>query len=277
MIQLVAVDLDDTLLQEDLRISRRNLEAVRAAREQGIIVGIATGRMYESLLKYAQQLELFGTPGFIISAGGGMAIETETMTTLHQQTLPVELTSELLRFFETYEVPVEIHHDGCSYATRDGVWVREDCRLAGLDLRVVDDMHTRIQNMPVYKLLIAEDRDRIPRLYRETMNTFGNRISTVVSKPEFLEVLPQNVNKGTALRRIAEYFHVPMHQCLAIGDGHNDMEMIRIVGCGVVVRNASDDLKRIATHVTSATNDESAVAETLERFLTGDSMSSVAT
>ena len=270
MIQLVAIDLDDTLLQSDLRISHKNLEAIQAARARGIIVGIATGRVYDSVVKYADELGLFGTPGFIISAGGGHALETEGMQTLHQQTLSGDLIDELLLFFNAHEVPVEVHHQGCSYATRDGRWVREDCRLAGLNLQVVDDLETRIRDIPAYKLLIAEEQERIEQLFVETNITFGERISTVISKPQFLEVLPAGVNKGTALERVAAHFSVGIDQCMAIGDGHNDLEMIRSVGCGVAVRNGNEELKRIADYVTTGTNEESAVAEALEHLLSGD-------
>ncbi len=85
----------------------------------------------------------------------------------------------------------------------------------------------------------------------------------VLSTPTLLEVTAGGVNKGTALRWMADYLDVPIEATIAFGDQHNDVDMIRTAGFGVAMGNAVDAVKQVAKHVT-AHHKEDGVAVVLE-------------
>jgi Cof subfamily protein (haloacid dehalogenase superfamily) len=88
----------------------------------------------------------------------------------------------------------------------------------------------------------------------------------VRSHPHFLEIMAPDIDKGTALRRLADHFELPMEQVMAIGDGGNDIEMLQAAGVGVAVANAEGRVKAVADVITERTNNEGAVAEVFRRY-----------
>lgn len=86
------------------------------------------------------------------------------------------------------------------------------------------------------------------------------------SKPNYLEVIPLGVNKAEALANLTQMLGIDLSQVAALGDGHNDVEMLRAAGVGIAMGNASDEVKAAAEWVTG-TNDEAGVAQAIGKLL----------
>ena len=97
---------------------------------------------------------------------------------------------------------------------------------------------------------------------------FGEAVHLYRSKDTYLEITPKYIDKAKALKVLldAEY-EFGLAEVIAFGDNHNDDELIKRVGWGVAVGNATDTLKSLANYVSGYTNKEDAVAKALERFL----------
>jgi hydroxymethylpyrimidine pyrophosphatase-like HAD family hydrolase len=120
-----------------------------------------------------------------------------------------------------------------------------------------------------YKLLIPGDPLILSPLEKLLRNYLGDDMTIFTSKPYFLELLPPNTDKGTALARVAQQLGIPREEVLAIGDSMNDEAMIRWAGVGVAMANGDDRIKSMASMVTDKSNDDDGIADLIERYLLG--------
>ena len=87
------------------------------------------------------------------------------------------------------------------------------------------------------------------------------------SSNRYIEFNPKGVNKGAALRTLADHLSIPMNETIAIGDNINDLAMIREAELGIAVANAVPTRKEAAQHTTIEDHEQSAVAEVIETFI----------
>jgi hydroxymethylpyrimidine pyrophosphatase-like HAD family hydrolase len=111
----------------------------------------------------------------------------------------------------------------------------------------------------VNKLMLIGPSDAIERFQQYT-----KQLNTVQSEPIYLEILPPNINKGTALLQLIDLMRGHPDEFTAVGDNLNDLEMIGMLRQGVAVRNAHPKLKDVAAWVTLRSNDENALVEVID-------------
>ena len=266
MIQLLALDLDDTLLREDLSISPRNKAAVRAAEERGVHVVLASGRAVAAMERYAEQLGMFERSGYMISDNGSTVTSTMPRATLVRHVLERPLLRKLLAAFEELELPVQVYRDKTILVTRENAITGTDMRLSGFSRELMADMADSLDFDPT-KLVIPGDPAHLPQALQQIRQRFEGRVNSFISKPYFLEVLPVQADKGTALEYVATAVGVPREAIMAMGDAANDLGMIRFAGWGVAMANATDEVKKGARVVSAATHEHDGVAEIIERYL----------
>jgi Cof subfamily protein (haloacid dehalogenase superfamily) len=269
-IRLVALDLDGTLIGEDLRLPRRTTAAIRAAVERGVHVVLATGRMTTSALPYAREL---GLRAPLIGLQGALVRE-----------MPAPGSARLGRLLLHRPLAADVAHDTIAW-----------CRAAGLtphvnhlekmvvpvsDQRaddysswnlgrvvVVPDLGEWIRG-PVTKI-ISVGRPPLPDASLERARAdFAGRADPTVSHPMFLEFLAPGVNKGSAVRFLARRLGVDLRDALAIGDQGNDAEMIAEVGMGVAMAGAPDTVRAVARLVAPPLAEEGA-AQVIEELVLG--------
>jgi hydroxymethylpyrimidine pyrophosphatase-like HAD family hydrolase len=120
-----------------------------------------------------------------------------------------------------------------------------------------------------YKLLIPGDPMLLQPLEALLKVYVGDNATLFTSKPYFLEILPAQTDKGTALAWVAEKQRIDSENVLAIGDSMNDEAMLRWAGTGVAMANGDDRVKNIADLVTERSNDDDGVADVIERYILG--------
>ena len=264
MIQLIALDLDDTLLKTDLTISKRNLQAIKKAEELGILIVLASGRTIRSMQRYVTELGLDSKPGYIISDNGSTLSSTAPAEILVSHVLENSLLGRLFDAFEKFDLPVQVYHQGKILVTKENPHTHIDEKLSGYQRLVTPRLKHEIPFLPS-KLVVPGDPEILPGVLAQVRELFGNQINAFISKPYFLEVLPAGADKGTALQAICERTHIPSENVLAFGDAANDIGMIRYAGWGVAMANAIPELKQLARLVTLNTNENDGVAEILEQ------------
>jgi Cof subfamily protein (haloacid dehalogenase superfamily) len=127
-----------------------------------------------------------------------------------------------------------------------------------------DDLYTT-PGTPTKMLVIAEP-GHIKLIQDRFHGQLGDSLCIVESKPNYLEINDPIVNKGTALKFIANQLNINQEEIMAFGNGINDIEMLRYSGWGVAVDNSPAAVKNIARLVTG-TNDEDGVAEVIENYI----------
>jgi Cof subfamily protein (haloacid dehalogenase superfamily) len=273
-IRLLALDIDGTLLDPQFKISAPNLAALCAAHGAGIEIMLATGRRHDYALPIAREL---GFPVCLISSNGAV-IRSSAGETFFTDRLPARTAAELIQYMDDFRGNAVLTFD------RQGNDALVLERFDDLNRSIARWMETNAQFIQyVSPLEKALTEDPIQAMYcgrvarmeqaqeRMRQASFLDRITVVKTQYDhrdlcLLDILNRDCSKGHALRRWAEQRGVSREQIMAIGDNHNDLEMLEFAGLPVVMGNASHDLKQNGWRVT-ASNAENGVAQALQEIL----------
>ncbi|WP_404790740.1 Cof-type HAD-IIB family hydrolase [Altericista sp. CCNU0014] len=272
-IRLVVLDIDGTIAGENNEISPTVRAAVRAVREKGIQVAIATGRMFHSALRFYDALDL-DLP--LMTYQGALIQEPKTGKIHRHWTLAKSAALQLLDYFE--QVDFQQHLSVHAYAN-DRLYVREvtpESQLysdrTGVTLFPIGDLRPLIQECEPTKLLaLSQNSAHIDSLYTHLRAQYSPaELYLTKSVATFFEATNPLVNKGTAVRYIAEeLLGLSPHEVLTVGDNFNDIEMIQYAGIGVAMGNAPEPVKAFADWVAPDVESNGA-AIALSKILLGE-------
>ncbi|WP_248924656.1 Cof-type HAD-IIB family hydrolase [Paenibacillus hamazuiensis] len=257
---LLISDLDGTLLDKEQQISRQNLAAINAFRELGGIFTLATGRMEESVAPFVEQLNL-DVP--VILYNGARIYSPATGEVLYEKHLP--LTQNLWeRMLDglTADTGLFVYRDGKVYTPSRNEVVERHERKDGvvckpLSERTVLDRITKL-------LFICSDLQKLTA-YEQMVKDSGMECGMVYSEWNYLEVLPPDVSKGTALLELIRILRLENVYTMAVGDNLNDVSLVEQADCGFAVENAHPDLKKAADDVT-VHHEQHAIAAIIKDF-----------
>jgi len=264
-IKLLALDMDDTLLDRELRISPGNQRALTAAEELGVRVVLASGRAPAALTPYARQLGLDQRPGDLIAYNGSLIVETDTGQALWEIKLDTALLAEVWDTAAALGQPLQTYVDGAILASVDNPGTRLDSRLTGIPFHVVT--RETFLAEPRVKVVLPGAPESLDRVQARFDQVFLGRANMYRSKPFFFEVVPLGADKALALARIAEAHGILREEVMAIGDSWNDEGMLRWAGVAVAMSNGPEEIRRLASWVTTRDNDADGVAEAVARFI----------
>lgn len=268
-IRLLALDLDGTILTPALEMSERTRAAVAAAQAQGVRVVLATGRMYRSTVRYAQQLDLAGP---LICYQGGYIREMPQAEgapgelLLHRQ-MPADAARDAIRWSRRHGLDPHINIGDRLLIGRGPDETPDYERMAGVGPEYVGDLLAAVDG-PVTKVL-AVGAPGLPRdVLADARSAFADRLEVTVSHPEYLEFMPLGVTKSSGIAFLADRLRIPMSAVMAIGDQSNDLEMLRDVGLGVAMGDAPLEVRQAADEVTVSVHEDGA-ALAIERHVLG--------
>jgi Cof subfamily protein (haloacid dehalogenase superfamily) len=264
--KLLALDLDDTLLNEKFRISPRNAEALKEAARQGIGVTLATGRMFRSSLPFARELNI-GLP--LITYHGALIKEsTGEGKVLSKWSVPRDLALELLHYGEGEGFHFNIYLDDKLYVGEENEHSRYYQSIASIPLETVGNLGSFLEKTgeEPTKLTVIDRLGRLEGLQKVLLEKYASDLSILQSRPFFLEITHREATKGRALKFLAEREGLSSSQVIAIGDSYNDVDMLQYAGVGVAMGNAPPDVKKAADFV-AMTNVEDGVARFLENYI----------
>jgi Cof subfamily protein (haloacid dehalogenase superfamily) len=263
-IRLVALDLDGTLMDDSMVIkSDRVRRAISAAQEHGVVVALATGRMFDFAVPYARDL---GITAPLICYQGGLIQSLDSGFPLYRATMEPALVREVLEWQAQRGYHFVLYAD-------DDVFLDEQRHpetfyrhMLGERLVWVDDFIPVIEQHAPVKFLVFVEPHEANQVKTEMQQRFDGRIELTQSHVLIVEGNPLGVSKGDALRRLAKHLDIPQTQVMAVGDQDNDIAMITWAGLGVAMGNGSPAVKAVADWVApSVAEDGAAVA--IERFV----------
>lgn len=273
-IRVVAIDIDGTLLDPHFQITRRNLDALRAAHNSGIIIILATGRRHDFALPVVHEL---GIPVWLISSNGAL-VRSSAGETFYVDRLPASTAHKLIRYMDEFRPNAVLTFDRQGH---NALILEQNHTLNRSISRWIEKNSAHIQYVSPLETALTEDP--IQAMYCGTVEqmkaaqerlgqaAFLDEISVLRTQYDYrdlciVDILNQGCTKGHALRRWAVHHQIPRQQIMAIGDNYNDLEMLEFAGLPVLMANASDELKQSGWRVT-ASNAESGVAVALEEVL----------
>jgi Cof subfamily protein (haloacid dehalogenase superfamily) len=265
-IKLIAIDLDDTLLRDDLSISAHNQDVLKQVRDMGVAVTIATGRMFSSASPYA---ELLGFDLPLITYQGALVKNALSEDTIYECPLDAEVARQVILFARRKQVHVNLYLDDNLYVERVTPKGEHYAPLAGVPFHRVEDLESLLGCGNPLKMLMIEDEPVIDRFMVEfgrILEMKGLQAHLTKSKPIYLEVSNPAATKGRALSELTRWLQLDRSEVMAIGDSYNDLEMMAYAGFGVAVANACPEMRSCARYVTSSNNDDG-VARALEKYV----------
>lgn len=272
--RLVALDLDGTTLMPDGSLSPRMLQAVTRARARGVTVTLATARRWTGASGIAAEL---GHNGPLILYDGAIQRDFPDGATLIEHVLRPGVVQHVADILARHELQVVTQHSGsaerliASASPRHPAWMQayisafpEQITQAPLNrIGEAYDGALRVVSIgPERRLMAAFEELATLPVGRQILahGSYGSAELTVFS-PE--------ASKGAALAWLAARLDIPLTETLAMGDGVNDISMLRIAGLGVAMGNATADVKTAAKAVTRS-NAQDGAALAIERYVLGE-------
>lgn len=263
-IRLVATDLDDTLLRDDWTLSERVIQTIRKAREQGVQVTFATGRMPASTRPYVEQLGL-DVP--IITYNGAMIQEALSGEVLYRKVIPVVTAREIVDWLLNQNVHLHVYRKDQVFVQKLNDWSKEYGRVTRVPVEETNLAKLlEHEDEGIEKIILFGDSKELESWGVEIREKFTGRVHLTRSKPHFLELIHPEINKGVALLALAKRLGINQDEIMAIGDNLNDIEMIRSAGLGVAIGNARQEVKEAADVITTS-NQEDGVAQAIEKYV----------
>ncbi len=263
--RLIALDLDDTLLREDLTISERTCSALLSAQAQGVTIALVSGRPTGSILKYAQQLRMDEFGGYIISFNGAMATECTTGNIFFERCLTRDNIHLLYDLSVAYGVYIHSYLDDNIITAKSNPYTAIECKLTGMNIIETDDFKSSM-NRDAIKVILLETPEILKDLSVKLAPVINGRMNMSITKPYFLEFMDNGIDKGHGLRLLLEWLKISSEETIAIGDSYNDIEMLRLAGLGICMANGPDEVRAVADHIT-ASNMEDGVAKVVEQCI----------
>jgi Cof subfamily protein (haloacid dehalogenase superfamily) len=266
--QLLALDLDGTLLGPGLVILPEVARAIAAVHAHGIHVTLATGRMFSATQPYAERLQIHDP---VICYQGAQIRDPRSGELFQHIVTPAALAAEAVDELLGSGLSVLAYIDERLCVAERGpeldlylTWHPE-----GVEVVVEPDLVALVAERPPTKLMFIADSPVVDREIARLTNRFDGRLSVVRSHAIFGELTALGISKGAALATLAAQMGVAPEQVIAIGDQENDISMIRWAGLGLAMGNATPAVQAIADAVIPPVN-EAGVAWAISHYLLGN-------
>lgn len=267
-VKLVALDLDDTLLDRNALISDENVAALRECARRGIYVVLCSGRLEAGIVPFVRRLEIAGTEAgrYVIAINGCSVFDMHERTQIQCHKVPGDVLLRADEMARSAGLKTQVYSTDTIYYGKLTPWIKMD----------IDLCKVRGVQVPDYRSLLAAGSPKMlipcnpetPEVAHELMikmrDEFGERAVVFTSKPYFLEVLPPGCGKGESVEWLCNRLGFGIEKAMGFGDALNDESMLRKCGYGVAMKNAGDYIKSVAKYVTDFDNNESGVG----RFIT---------
>ncbi len=258
---LVAIDVDGTLLDSQNNLSDETAAAIHAVRDCGIGVTLVSGRSHLPLRQLLHRLEL--QQPFIGSGGAYIADPTTGQVIEHS-------------LLDRRDVEVVV---GLARAAHVGIFFEEQDRLigeasaeiiksiraiSGVEVIETPDILHVTQEAPTKMFMTSEHAVLVP--LEQEIRQRNLNVNLVFSAPIYLEATRQGANKGYAINRLSAHLGIPLDRIAVIGDGGNDVSMFQIAGLAIAMGNAPPEVKA-AADVVAPSNDANGVAWALRELI----------
>jgi len=268
--KLIVTDMDGTLLGSDHKISEENKEALKMAMDKGIKVAIATGRIYTSARNYARLLGI-NTP--IIACNGAIIREEETGNVIYEDKIEYDTCTKIVDLLDEYNLYYQFYTDDtlfCKELSHSSLRYYEFNKSLPKDMRInivtSNNIKEVIKDKDILKVIVIEEKNKdILNKIKEDLKNISN-IEICSSWHNNIEIMNKGVNKGHAVKRLAEFLGVDQKHVITFGDNYNDLSMIEFAGMGVAMGNAENLVKEKANYITDK-NTENGVAKALNKLL----------
>lgn len=257
--KLICIDLDGTLLNDDKEVSFEDIQVIEEAVKSGVVVCITTGRILKFTERYNDILNI-STP--VIASNGGIIYYNNEEFEIN--TLTIEEILKIKKIASKYNVDVYLNTEDSIICEGN---IPNDYSYKVLNEKFIDKYKVKvIENYPFKKIfsngksnvvkaicINKNDLEEVRRV-REKLEV-STKFQVSSAEYEYCEINPKGVSKGGAVEKLAKKLNIKMNEVICIGDGGNDLEMLKKAGLSVAMKNSMICIKEIADYITDSNND----------------------
>jgi len=262
-VRLVIADVDGTLVTHDKILTQRAIESVFKLREAGIQFAITSGRPPKGMAMLIEPLKL-NEP--IAAFNGGVVIQPDLKTVLAQNVLTPDVVKKVVQQILDHKLDVWVYTD-TTWFVRDikAAHVAREQWTVKFEPVVTEKLETLVDK--VAKVVgVGDDLEGVARCEKEVQQACGASVSAARSQPYYLDVTHPKANKGEVVRIMSDLLRIPAEEIATIGDMPNDVLMFVKSGVSIAMGNASPEVQKSATYVTTSSEDEG-FANAMEKFI----------
>ena len=262
-VRLVIADVDGTLVTHDKILTQRAIQSVFKLREAGIQFVITSGRPPKGMAMLIEPLKL-NEP--IAAFNGGVVIQPDLKTVLAQNVLTPDVVKKVVQQILDHKLDVWVYTD-TTWFVRDikAAHVAREQWTVKFEPVVTDKLETLVDK--VAKVVgVGDDLEGVARCEKEVQQACGASVSAARSQPYYLDVTHPKANKGEVVRIMSDLLKIPAAEIATIGDMPNDVLMFVKSGVSIAMGNASPEVQKSATYVTTSSEDEG-FANGMEKFI----------
>jgi Cof subfamily protein (haloacid dehalogenase superfamily) len=262
-IRLVIADVDGTLVTQEKILTQRAIQSVMALRAAGIKFAVTSGRPPRGMAMLIDPLKI-DEP--LAAFNGGVIIKPDLTTIVRENFLPRAMVEKVIKIILDHKLDVWIY-TGHEWYVRDvnAPHVAREQWTVKFPPVVVPGFEGLLEN--IAKVVgVSDDLEAVQRCEKDTQEACGDQASAARSQPYYLDVTHPKANKGEVVLAMSELLNTPVDQIATIGDMPNDVLMFRKSGISIAMGNASPEVQKAATYVTTS-NEEEGFAEAMEKFV----------
>jgi Cof subfamily protein (haloacid dehalogenase superfamily) len=262
-IRLVIADVDGTLVTQEKILTQRAIQSVMALRAADIKFAVTSGRPPRGMAMLIDPLKI-DEP--LAAFNGGVIIKPDLTTIVRENFLPRAMVEKVIKIILDHKLDVWIY-TGHEWYVRDvnAPHVAREQWTVKFPPVVVPGFEGLLEN--IAKVVgVSDDLEAVQRCEKDTQEACGNQASAARSQPYYLDVTHPKANKGEVVLAMSELLNTPVDQIATIGDMPNDVLMFRKSGISIAMGNASPEVQKAATYVTTS-NEEEGFAEAMEKFV----------
>jgi Cof subfamily protein (haloacid dehalogenase superfamily) len=262
-VRLVIADVDGTLVTHEKVLTPRAVQAVFDLRAAGIQFAVTSGRPPKGMAMLIEPLKL-DEP--LAAFNGGVIVQPDLKTVLRQNFLPLNVVKQVVQLILEHKLDVWVY--------TDLVWYVRDLKAPHVDREqwtvkfapvVTKDLESLVDR--VAKVVgVSDDLDAVQRCEKDVQQACGANASAARSQPYYLDVTHPKANKGEVVVAMSDLLKIPAEQIATIGDMPNDVLMFVKSGVSIAMGNASPEVQKAATYVTTSSEEEG-FANAMERFI----------
>lgn len=282
MIKLVASDLDGTIIDKDNDIFEDNFNAIRDINKSNIPFVVCTGKTYSIYKGLCSSFHA----SYGIFGNGTSIIDLKTGEKIYQKLLDIADVEKVIELAKKDNLHVHIYTNN-HIITEELLYLdlrnyklqKKHIYNNRLSFKVVPDLLKYVQrnNLEISKVVISSTNSlaSVKAEIESAINVdvfnikkYGEFKDRIIDKEyEYLDIIPKNVNKGTALEYLSNYLNIDKKEILAVGDNLNDLSLLKTAGVGIAVNNAYSELKQVANYTTKNPVEKGGFAEAVYKFM----------
>ncbi|MFT9163773.1 MAG: Cof-type HAD-IIB family hydrolase [Komagataeibacter saccharivorans] len=263
-IRLVLADVDGTLVTKDKILTPRAIRAVERLRERGILFTITSGRPPKGMKMVIDPLKI-SEP--IAGFNGGMMVRPD-FTVIEARTLPADTARKVIGIIRDHKADPWVYNGNdwivsnanAAHVAREQWTVKFPPVLGNVEEKL--DQVVKITG-------VSDDLDLMKRLEHDLQQALGDTASAALSQPYYVDVTNRDANKGGVVMTLERLLGIPAAQMVTLGDQPNDVLMFRKSGMSIAMGQASPEVQKQATYVSTSCEEEG-FANGIEKYVLGD-------